>query len=166
MEIKKFGAIGNFCTFKNAGLAVIDKPSNLVIGTRSKLTSHHYLDMSADVLIGNNTVIGGRDTQIWTHGFSHIEKGNLRYIKIEPVNIGSGVYIGSRCTINPATIIEDECNIGAASSVAGIISSQAYYCSQKLRVVGQLSKQKLEKENYIDYDYKCGNPRILDKKNN
>lgn len=163
IKLSKSAEIANFCTFKNAGLKVIPEKSVFALGGGSKLTSKHYIDMSSSVLIGGGTVVGGRDTQIWTHGFLHINSGKTRFIKFDEVVIGDGVYIGSRCTISPGAKVENNVNIAAASSVSGLIPISNLCCPAKLRVLSENSEEILGEGYEFDYEYKCGNPRITKK---
>ena len=42
---------------------------NLYVGRKSLLTIRHELDCTDEIFIGENVVFGGKDTQVWTHGF-------------------------------------------------------------------------------------------------
>mgnify|MGYP000846257673 CR=1 FL=1 len=152
--------IGNLNIIKNNGLLIIPRASVLRLGRFSKITASHYIDMSCDVLFGENSVLGGRSSSLWTHGFVHFNKGVDRLMKLEPINIGNGVYVGSNCVVNPDTKIGDDINIGAGVSVAGTIKSPGLYVNQKLRFINIGSLEDFKKGRSIDYDYKTGNPRF------
>lgn len=156
--------ISNLSTIKNGGRNIIPASSKLTLGANSKLTSGHYLDLSCSISVGHNTVIGGRETQIWTHGFLHQKAGSERYIYLNGVTIGNGVYIASRVTINPGSVIQDDANILAASVIAGEVPKGVVFGSASKRIVLDLSSVEIDDVYEIDQFYKCNNPRILRKK--
>lgn len=158
--LKESSHIGKANILKNNGLAVIPKPSVFQLGEYSKITAAHYIDMSCDVLLGDNCVLGGRNTLLWTHGFIHFDMGVNRLIKLEPIVIGNGVYIGSSCVINPATVIGDGINIGSGSSVSGSIHEPGLYISQKLRLINVGDLDSFLTGKVVDYNYKAGNVRF------
>lgn len=69
------------------------------IGDNSSIQTKHIIDVTSDVLIGNNVLLAGVGTQIWTH---HFQKGNDIWQRNEVVGdvvIKDNVIINSRCTI-------------------------------------------------------------------
>ena len=107
------------------------------IGYNSNITSKHFIDVTRSVTLGSNTVMGGRDSQIWTHGYVHKETGDERFRVDGEVTIGNNVYMGSRCFINPGVTIADAISIGGGSSVAKNLTQKGMYVSQELRFVEQ-----------------------------
>jgi len=89
-------------------------PGKLIIGRSAHIMSHHFIDVNGQVIIGNNTVIGGRDTHFWSHG--------LTYASSEPeltafeIMIGENVYIGARSTLIGCCIPDNDV-VGAGSVV-------------------------------------------------
>lgn len=108
-------------------------PAQLRLGPLSKLTADHTVDLADSVLVGEDTVLGGLGSQIWTHGFMH-QSGGLPRIYIKgKVIFGKGGFIGSRCCISAGTCVGDDISVGAQSSIAGTLKAPGAYVSQKLR---------------------------------
>ena len=79
----------------------------------------HYIDVWNEVVIGNNSWLAGRNSQIWTHGSLHTKSGESDL----SVSIGNDVYIGSGCLIAPGVKIESLNLIGLGSVVAKSIKT-------------------------------------------
>jgi len=152
--------IGRLCHFTNGGMAVIPERSRFVLGERSNVTSGHHFDMCASIDIGRGSVVGGRGSSLWTHGFVHFDAGAVRLINISGIVIGNGVYIGGNSTISPGTVIGDDINVGASSSVAGELATPGLYVSERLRHIPLGSYEEFKRDRVVDEDYKTGNPRI------
>lgn len=161
LTLQENSHIGNFNVVKNNGLKTIPAISNFTIGKDANITSSHYVDMSCNVTIGDNSVVGGRASTLWTHGFVHFNKGQDRPIKLADILIKEGVYIGSNCVLNPGVIIEAGINIGAGSSVAGHLKEKGLYVNSALRHIelGELDNFLLDKKH--DKNYKTGNIRLF-----
>jgi acetyltransferase-like isoleucine patch superfamily enzyme len=83
------------------------------MGANSRIIDDHFIDVSADVTLGNNTWIAGRGSQIWTHGSLHTKTG-----KDLSVKIGDDVYVGSSVLIAPGVEILATNLIGLGSVVS------------------------------------------------
>lgn len=72
------------------------------------------------IRLGRNTLLGTEVT-IYDSDFHHIDPelrlSNQRIT--QPVDIGSNVFIGSRCIVLKGTTVGDDCVIGAGSIVSG-----------------------------------------------
>lgn len=70
-------------------------------------------------------------------------------LNLGAVEIGSNVFIGSRCTILPGTKIEDDVIIGAGSLITGKISRGGVYAGVPVKRIGDfdavLKKRLVEK---------------------
>lgn len=97
------------------------------LGERSLIKLNNNIDLTRNVTIGNNVVFGGRNTEIWTHGFDI-----YRHMVTAPVSIGNDIYIGSRCTICQGVTICDKTVIGAATCVSKSIEDPGFYVSNSL----------------------------------
>ena len=71
--------------------------SQLTIGEHVQFMSHHFIDAGGTVTIGDRTTIGGRDTQIWSHGLTY--ETSEAMLSPLAVTVGSDVYIGARATL-------------------------------------------------------------------
>ena len=82
------------------------------IGTNSRVLIDHYIDVTRNVSIGNNTWLAGKGSQFWTHGSIHTKTGKKLTIQIK-----DDIYISSNCSIAPGVIIENGNLIGLGSVV-------------------------------------------------
>jgi acetyltransferase-like isoleucine patch superfamily enzyme len=65
------------------------------IGEGAKITSRHFFDCSGGIQIGDHALVGGRDSQLWTHYF---DAKNGR-IQLRELVIGERCYICARATL-------------------------------------------------------------------
>ena len=88
--------------------------SRLAVGRSVNFMSRHFIDIGGTVSIGDNTVIGGRDTQFWSH--TRAFKDGKPSLEPTSIHIGDDVYIGARATLVSCGI-PDGAVIGAGSVV-------------------------------------------------
>ena len=92
--------------------------SELSIGEDVGLMSRHFIDVGGSVEIGDRSVFGGRDIQVWSHTRT-IVRGPLS-LQPSSVRIGADVYIGARATIV-------SCDIAAGAIVgAGSVVTKSF----------------------------------------
>jgi acetyltransferase-like isoleucine patch superfamily enzyme len=128
-------AIGNCNNFVNGGKGFVFQCPTFTIGSHSNITSTHYLDLTSSIILRRNVVVGGRGTQVWTHGFQHFDNGVERFRVDGGVLIEDGVYLGARVTINPGVIIAKNVSVGAGAIVSKNLVENSMYVSQALRVL-------------------------------
>ena len=107
--------------------------STLQIGINSFITRGNYLDLTRSIKIGENSILAGKGTQLWTHGFYHADKGHERVRIDGSINIGNNVYVGSSCIFNPGVSVGNSIHIGAGSVISKNLDSPGMYVSQGLR---------------------------------
>ena len=132
LYIKKLGQIGNRNVVSRAGKEVSWGESVLTIGINSKVTAEHKLDLCRSIKLGDNSVIAGLRSQLWTHGYVHLSTG-ARYRVDGSIDIGSNVYIGSSCIINGGVSISDNIAVGSGACVSKNLSLSGMYVSHQLR---------------------------------
>lgn len=115
---------------------------NFYIGARSLVTVRHSFDCTDEIVIGDNVVFAGKDTQVWTHGFDI-----NRNIYTGRVAIGNNIYIGSRCTICQKVSICDQIVVGAATCVSRSISEPGFYVSNQLIRKSEIMDYSLPDDN-------------------
>lgn len=92
-----------------------DWSAQLVIGKKVSFMSHHFIDVGGSVIIGDNSIIAGRDTHFWSHGFVPTSEG-LKHTRMS-LQIGESTYIGARATLLGCSI-PDGAIVGAGSIVS------------------------------------------------
>lgn len=134
LELKNKARIANQNYLTRAPLGVTYGKSIFQLGKNSNITSKHFIDLTKSVVMGENTVLGGRHSQIWTHGYVHKEIGDERLRIDAEVVIGNNVYIGSRCLFNPGVSISNAVSIGSGSVISKNLTEKGMYVGQKLRL--------------------------------
>ena len=81
--------------------------SSFHLGYGSVVTAEHRVDFTERVSIGRHSILGGRNSSIWTH--------NRRDGK--PVQIGDYCYVGSEIRMAPGASIPDCCIVGLGSVI-------------------------------------------------
>lgn len=132
-EINRRNAIIGACLLWNTKKEVC----NFHMGERSLLTNQCSIDCTNSVEMGANVVLGGKQTQVWTHGFD-VE----RHIVSKPIVMGSNIYIGSRVLICQGITIADNVVIGAGTCVSKSISESGFYVSNRLVRKGDVRQYK------------------------
>lgn len=101
----------------------------------AKIGVKHMLDMTRNITIGENSMLAGSDSQIWTHGFYFSKQGEQTARIDGDVNIGHNCYIGARCVILSGVRIGNAVTVGANACVSKSILNQGLYVSQPLRCI-------------------------------
>jgi acetyltransferase-like isoleucine patch superfamily enzyme len=124
------------------------KKSALFLGKNSIVVSNHFLDLTRSIYIGDNSIVAGINSQFWTHGYYHANKGPDR-IRIDgEVRIGDNVYVGSGCIFNPGVTVGNAIHIGTGSVISKDLKESGMYVGQALRFIDNnldLIKSKLNK---------------------
>jgi len=118
--LKRGGYIGNHNSFYcNATLG--DK-GGFALGENSELVRQNALDLTSNITIGNNVVIGGYGSQFWTHGFD-VQRNRIQ----GEICIADNVYIGSSTIFNLSVSICSNVSVGAGSVVSKPIIDSGFY---------------------------------------
>jgi acetyltransferase-like isoleucine patch superfamily enzyme len=78
-----------------------------ILGEGSVITTGHKIDFTDRVTIGRRTILGGRNSSLWTHNRQ----------RTQPIDIGSFTYIGSEIRVAPGGAIPSRCIVGIGSVV-------------------------------------------------
>ena len=78
------------------------------LGDNSNVMSRHFFDVGGTVAIGNDCLIGGRGTQVYTH--SLVTDGDGHRWKVADMDIGDGAFVFAgavlvHCRIAPGAIV-------------------------------------------------------------
>lgn len=87
-----------------------------LLGAGSIITTGHKIDFTDRVEIGRRTIIGGRNSSLWTHNRQ----------RTRPIEIGSFAYIGSEIRIAPGGSIPSKCIVGIGSVITGRLDQEGY----------------------------------------
>lgn len=96
----------------------VGRGGNFILGRQSIVTLRHIFDLTDNISIGDNTVIGGEGSQFWTHGFDIYRNG------IEaPIVIKDNCYMGSACLVNLGITVESQNQIGMGTVISKSINT-------------------------------------------
>jgi acetyltransferase-like isoleucine patch superfamily enzyme len=87
--------------------AVNETDPTLLLGDGSIVTTGHKIDFTDRVEIGRRTILGGRNSSLWTHNRQ----------RTMPITIGSFAYIGSEIRMAPGSSIPSRSIVGIGSVV-------------------------------------------------
>jgi acetyltransferase-like isoleucine patch superfamily enzyme len=85
-----------------------------LLGDGSIITTGHKIDFTDRVEIGRRTIIGGRNSSLWTHNRQ----------RTRPIEIGSLTYVGSEIRIAPGGSVPSRCIVGIGSVITGELSGE------------------------------------------
>lgn len=110
------------------------------LGDGAVVTAGHKIDFTDRVSIGRRTIIGGRNSSLWTHNRQ----------RTRPVEIGELTYVGSEIRVAPGGVIPSRCIVGIGSVVTGRLEGEY------LLIAGVPAKpvKPLEEEDRFLVEYK------------
>ena len=85
-----------------------------LLGEGSIITTSHKIDFTDCVQIGRRTILGGRNSSLWTHNRQ----------RTRPIEIGSFTYIGSEIRVAPGGSIPSRCIVGIGSVITGQLTEE------------------------------------------
>jgi acetyltransferase-like isoleucine patch superfamily enzyme len=91
-----------------------DPDSRFCLGYGSVVTAEHRIDFTDRVTIGRCSILGGRNSSIWTH--------NRR--EGRPVEIGDYCYVGSEIRCAPGARVPNCCIVGLGSVITRPLSEE------------------------------------------
>jgi len=86
------------------------------LGDGSIVTAEHKIDFTDRVTIGRRSILGGRNSSLWTHNRQ----------RTSPIDIGSFAYIGSEIRIAPGGAIPSRCIVGIGSVITSELKADGY----------------------------------------
>ena len=84
------------------------------LGAGSVITTGHKIDFTDRVVIGRRTIIGGRNSSLWTHNRQ----------RTRPISIGEFAYLGSEIRMAPGSSIPSRCIVGIGAVVTRKIDTE------------------------------------------
>lgn len=86
------------------------------LGDGSIITTGHKIDFTDRVEIGRRTIIGGRNSSLWTHNRQ----------RTLPISIGEFAYLGSEIRMAPGSSIPSRCVVGIGAVITGKIEADGW----------------------------------------
>lgn len=130
-----FAAIGQKNYLTRGGQGVSFGESHLQLGTWSKITAGHHIDLTRSIEFGEYSILAGLGSQMWTHGYYHGESG-IERIRIDgSISIGDNVYVGSACVFNPGVQVGNAIHLGGGTVISKDLKEKGMYVGQGLRFV-------------------------------
>ncbi|HXM48229.1 MAG TPA: hypothetical protein VN956_10190 [Pyrinomonadaceae bacterium] len=86
------------------------------LGNGSIITTGHKIDFTDRVEIGRRTIIGGRNSSIWTHNRQ----------RTLPIKIGELAYVGSEIRMAPGSALPSRCVVGIGAVVTRKIDAEGF----------------------------------------
>ena len=84
------------------------------LGEGAVVTTGHKIDFTDRVEIGRRTILGGRNSSLWTHNRQ----------RTRPVRVGELTYIGSEIRVAPGGVIPSRCIVGIGAVVTGRLEGE------------------------------------------
>ncbi len=87
-----------------------------LLGAGSVITTGHKIDYTDRVEIGRRTIIGGRNSSLWTHNRQ----------RTQPIKIGELAYVGSEIRMAPGGSLPPRCVVGIGAVITGKIEAEGW----------------------------------------
>lgn len=123
--------------------------TTLNIGNHTIIGVGHMLDMTDNISLGNNSILAGIRSELWTHSFYHPSSCLIHWQINGSINIGNNVYIGSSCILCAGISIEDNITLGAGSIVSKSLNERGLYVNQALRHIDFIPEESIERYKEI-----------------
>ena len=96
--------------------AVNPVDSRFLLGNGSIITTGHKIDFTDRVEIGRRSILGGRNSSLWTHNRQ----------RTMPITVGELAYVGSEIRMAPGSSLPSRCVVGIGSVVTKKIDSEGW----------------------------------------
>jgi acetyltransferase-like isoleucine patch superfamily enzyme len=87
-----------------------------LLGAGSIITTGHKIDFTDLVEIGRRTILGGRNSSLWTHNRQ----------RTKAIRIGSLCYIGSEIRVAPGGVIPSRCIVGIGAVITKQLTEEKF----------------------------------------
>jgi acetyltransferase-like isoleucine patch superfamily enzyme len=105
-----------------------------ILGEGSIITASHKIDFTDRVEIGRRSILGGRNSSLWTHNRQ----------RTRPIDIGSFAYIGSEIRIAPGGAIPSRSIVGIGSVITGrLVDENCLIGGVPAKVIKPLSEEDI-----------------------
>jgi acetyltransferase-like isoleucine patch superfamily enzyme len=114
------------------------------LGPGSIITTGHKIDFTDRVQIGRRTIIGGRNSSLWTHNRQ----------RTLPITIGDFAYVGSEIRMAPGGSIPSRCIVGIGSVITGELTGEEHLIAgvpaKSIKQLGSEDKFLIERKTRLD----------------
>jgi acetyltransferase-like isoleucine patch superfamily enzyme len=105
-----------------------------ILGEGSVVTTGHKIDFTDRVEIGRRSILGGRNSSLWTHNRQ----------RTRPIEIGSFTYIGSEIRVAPGGSIPSRCIVGIGAVITGHLTEEnSLIGGVPAKIIKQLSEDDI-----------------------
>lgn len=105
-----------------------------LLGDGSIITAGHKIDFTDRVTIGRRSILGGRNSSLWTHNRQ----------RTRPIDIGSFAYIGSEIRIAPGGTLPSRCIVGIGSVITSELTAEGHlFAGVPAKPVKELSEKDI-----------------------
>jgi len=115
-----------------------------LLGEGSVVTTGHKIDFTDRVTIGRRSILGGRNSSLWTHNRQ----------RTRPIDIGSFAYIGSEIRIAPGGALPSRCIVGIGSVITNELTAEGYLIAgvpaKPLKELSEEDQFLIERKTRID----------------
>jgi len=115
-----------------------------LLGDGSIITTGHKIDFTDRVTIGRRSILGGRNSSLWTHNRQ----------RTQPIDIGSFAYIGSEIRIAPGGSLPSKCIVGIGSVITNKLSEEGYLIAgvpaKPIKELNEEDRFLIERKTRID----------------
>jgi acetyltransferase-like isoleucine patch superfamily enzyme len=87
-----------------------------LLGPGSIITTGHKIDFTDRVTIGRRTIIGGRNSSLWTHNRQ----------RTLPISVGDFAYVGSEIRMAPGSGIPSRCIVGIGAVITTSVNGEGW----------------------------------------
>jgi acetyltransferase-like isoleucine patch superfamily enzyme len=148
-EIIRFNVINSIIDPELDPKSLTSADPRFLLGAGSIVVSGHRVDFTDRVEIGRRTILGGRNSSIWTHNRQ----------STEPVRIGSLAYVGSEIRISPGGEIPSRAIVGIGSVIVGRLEgADCLFAGVPAKPVRQLDEKDI---SLIEYKTRADLPENL-----
>ncbi len=91
------------------------KSATLVIRSGGVVTNRHYMDVHADIEVGQMAIVAGVRSTFFTHS---IDLAANRQV-IAPISVGDRSFVGTNSVLLPGAHVPERCAVAAGSVVTG-----------------------------------------------
>jgi len=85
-----------------------------ILGDGSIVTTGHKIDFTDRVEIGRRSILGGRNSSLWTHNRQ----------RTRPIEIGAFTYVGSEIRMAPGSLLPSRCIVGIGAVITGQLEGE------------------------------------------